>query len=179
MNKTLRIILTLVGIFVISGVLLLTGIILGRVDWSVSGFWPGSMMDGFTTNQNVPVRSQNDYSTISNMMGTNDQNNYANTQMGYAMMGSQMGTGMMGGYDSDIYGNADPISIADAQIAVENYLASLGNEDLDIGEIMVFDNHAYAQIFEKSTSIVAMEVLVDPVTLTVYPEHGPNMMWNL
>ena len=99
--------------------------------------------------------------------------------MGYAMMGSQMGTGMMGGYDSDIYGNADPISIADAQIAVENYLASLGNEDLDIGEIMVFDNHAYAQIFEKSTSIVAMEVLVDPVTLTVYPEHGPNMMWNL
>src|SRR3972149_6768039 len=30
-----------------------------------------------------------------------------------------------------------------------------------------------------STGIGAMEVLVDPVTLAVYPEHGPNMMWNL
>lgn len=170
MNKTLRIILTLVGIFVISGILLLTGIILGRVSWSVLGFQPSSMMGGFATNQTVPVRSQNDYLTISNMMGTNDQNNNANTQVGY---------GMMGGYGSDNYGNADPISIADAQTAVKDYLASLGNDDLDIGEIMVFDNHAYAQIFEKSTSIVAMEVLVDPATLTVYPEHGPNMMWNL
>ena len=44
---------------------------------------------------------------------------------------------------------------------------------------MIFDNHAYAQIIEKDTGIGAMEVLVDPRTLAVSPEHGPNMMWNL
>jgi len=52
------------------------------------------------------------------------------------------------------------------------------NPDLEIGEIMMFDNQAYAEILEKSTGIGAMEVLVDPATRTVYPEYGPNMMWN-
>jgi hypothetical protein len=47
-----------------------------------------------------------------------------------------------------------------------------------LGEVMVFDNHSYAQIIETSTGIGAMEVLVDPTTREVYPEHGPNMMWN-
>jgi hypothetical protein len=62
---------------------------------------------------------------------------------------------------------------------VETFLARLGDENLEVGEIMIFDNHAYAQIIEKDTGIGAMEVLVDPLTLAVYPEHGPNMMWNL
>lgn len=44
---------------------------------------------------------------------------------------------------------------------------------------MVFTNHAYAQVVEKSTGIGAFEVLVDPVTRAVSPEPGPNMMWNL
>jgi hypothetical protein len=44
---------------------------------------------------------------------------------------------------------------------------------------MIFDNQAYAEVKEKSTGIGAMELLVDPVTLAVFPEYGPNMMWNL
>jgi len=44
---------------------------------------------------------------------------------------------------------------------------------------MIFDNHAYAQVIEEDTGIGAMEVLVDPLTLNIYPEFGPNMMWNL
>lgn len=179
MNKTFRIILTLVGFFVISSALLLTGFVLGRTNWSMLGFWPGSMVNSFAANQNVPVRTRSDFSADPDMMATNGQNYYANSQFGYDMMGAGMGNDMMGGYGSDYYGNADPISMADAQTAVENYLASLGNDDLDIGEIMVFDNHAYAQIVERSTGIGAMEVLVDPATQTVYPEQGPNMMWNL
>ena len=43
---------------------------------------------------------------------------------------------------------------------------------------MIFDNHAYARVVEISTGIGAMELLVDPATLSVYPEYGPNMMWN-
>ena len=44
---------------------------------------------------------------------------------------------------------------------------------------MIFDNNAYARITEKSTGIGAMELLVDPASLVVFPEYGPNMMWNL
>jgi len=43
---------------------------------------------------------------------------------------------------------------------------------------MIFSNHAYAQIVDESTGAGAFEVLVDPVTGNVFPEPGPNMMWN-
>ncbi|HEY4721615.1 MAG TPA: hypothetical protein VII92_07190, partial [Anaerolineae bacterium] len=57
--------------------------------------------------------------------------------------------------------------------------ASFNNPNLVISEIMIFDNNAYARITEKATSIGAFELLVDPATLSVFPEYGPNMMWNL
>jgi hypothetical protein len=44
---------------------------------------------------------------------------------------------------------------------------------------MIFDNNAYAIVVEKSTNIGAFELLVDPVNRSVFPEYGPNMMWNL
>lgn len=91
---------------------------------------------------------------------------------GYGMMG------MMGGYASNALFGIEPLALDEAQTAVEGYLARLGNEDLVVGEVMVFENHAYAQLVERSTGIGALEVLVDPVTLTVTPEPGPNMMWN-
>jgi len=84
----------------------------------------------------------------------------------------------MGGFGSSSLVGIEPLSLDQARKAVEDYLAGLGNPDLTLGEVMVFDNQAYAQIVEKSTGIGAQEVLVDPVTLAVYPEYGPNMMWN-
>lgn len=95
---------------------------------------------------------------------------------GYGMMGRY---GMMGGYAPGIPSSVEPLSLDEAEAAVKDYLAALGNDDLAVGEIMIFDNHAYAEIVEQSTGIGAMEVLVDPITRAVYPEHGPNMMWNL
>lgn len=92
--------------------------------------------------------------------------------------GGMMGPGMMGPVYS-LSGTAEPISIQDATAAVEAYLDRWGDDDLVIGEVMVFTNHAYVQIMEKSTGIGAMELLVDPVAGVVYPEMGPNMMWNL
>ena len=41
------------------------------------------------------------------------------------------------------------------------------------------DHLAYAIVIERSTEIGAFELLVDPVNQSVFPEHGPNMMWNL
>ncbi|MEW6286159.1 MAG: hypothetical protein AB1509_08015, partial [Chloroflexota bacterium] len=55
----------------------------------------------------------------------------------------------------------------------------LNNPDLEIAEVMIFDNGGYVIVKEASTGIGAFELLVDPVSQTAYPEHGPNMMWNL
>jgi len=95
---------------------------------------------------------------------------------GYSMMG---GNGMMGGFRSGVGSNVKPLTVDQAKQAVEGYLKGLNNPDLELKEIMIFDNNAYARITEKSTGIGAMELLVDPESLSVFPEYGPNMMWNL
>lgn len=97
--------------------------------------------------------------------------------------GSMMGWGMMGqgmmGSASPLF-ETEPLTLAEATAAVNGYLATLNNDaNLELGEVMIFDNHAYAQIVEQETGIGVMELLVDPTTQTVYPEMGPNMMWNL
>lgn len=84
-----------------------------------------------------------------------------------------------GGHHSQPWnGFADPLSLVEVEDIIEDWLDDLEQDDLILGEIMIFENHAYAQILEESTGIGAMEVLVDPDTRDVYPEHGPNMMWN-
>lgn len=72
----------------------------------------------------------------------------------------------------------EPLSFNEVERAIELYLTDYRDTDLHMGEIMIFDNHAYAEIVESDTGVGAMEVLVDPSTLSVYPEYGPNMMWN-
>jgi hypothetical protein len=44
---------------------------------------------------------------------------------------------------------------------------------------MVFDNNAYILVKEISTGKGAFELLADSAFSIAYPEHGPNMMWNL
>lgn len=86
---------------------------------------------------------------------------------------------MMGGWLGPRSAVGSTLTVDQARTAVEGALSQLGNSDLQVKEIMIFDNQAYAEISEKSTGIGAMEFLVDPETLAVYPEPGPNMMWNL
>jgi hypothetical protein len=155
MNKGLRISLIVAGVVVVGAVLVLAGFGLARTAWGVAGGWPAGMMGA--------------YPGSGGMMS------------GGMMGGGMLGTGMMGGElmgGTSLYG-LEPLTLAQAEAALTDYLAALGDETLKLGEIMIFDNHAYAQIVEVSTGIGAMEVLVDPVSGNVYPEHGPNMMWNL
>ena len=98
------------------------------------------------------------------------------SQLGYPMMGAG---GMMGGYGWTGNSSAKPLTVDEARQAVEGYLAQLNNPDLELKEIMIFSNNAYARVVEKSTGIGAMELLVDPATLSVSPEYGPDRMWNL
>ena len=167
MSKGLRISLIVIGVVVAAAALLLVGLSLGRNYWGISSLWPTSA-GGFA---------------YGGMMGggTLGSGAYGPGMMGGGMMGSgAYGQGMMGGMmgGTSLYG-VEPITLEQAQGALGDYLATRGDENLQLGEIMIFDNHAYAEIVEADSGVGAMELLVDPVTLSVYPEHGPNMMWNL
>ena len=70
------------------------------------------------------------------------------------------------------------LSIDQAIEAVQRCLATLGDPDLILAEVMEFAYNFYAEVREWSTGIGAFELLVDKYTGAVYPEPGPNMMWN-
>lgn len=184
MSKTLRWIFAIIGILLIAAMLFWGGFFFGRASWGVAGFWPFSMMGRYIQTQSGQVPAPFGYRMGPGMMGyfrgdDSGSTPYSNSfPMGPGMMGGGYG-GMMGGYGPGGLSPVEPLSIDQAKQAVADYLAGLGNSDLALKEVMIFDNHAYAEIVEKSTGIGAMELLVDPVTLAVYPEHGPNMMWNL
>ena len=50
--------------------------------------------------------------------------------------------------------------------------------DLALTEVMEFAWNFYAEVEEEDTGIHAMELLIDKYSGQVYPEMGPNMMWN-
>ncbi len=60
----------------------------------------------------------------------------------------------------------------------ESYLVSQNNPDLAIDEVMEFEQNFYIIYYEKSTGIGAFEMLIDKSTGRIFPEYGPNMMWN-
>lgn len=71
-----------------------------------------------------------------------------------------------------------PLTLDQAITAARSYVAGYNNPDLQLSEVMEFDNNFYASVAERSTGIHAFEVLVDRFSGAVYPEPGPNMMWN-
>ncbi len=61
---------------------------------------------------------------------------------------------------------------------VEGYLEKYGLTGLEITEIMEFSQNYYIEVIEEDTSIGAMELLLDKKSGAIFPEYGPNMMWN-
>jgi hypothetical protein len=138
---------------------------------SREGYGPGWMRgttQGF--NGNMPYGS-------GAMMGVGPGGTLGQGMMGGYGSGGTLGQGMMGSA-SPLF-ETEPLTVAEATAAVNGYLAELNDPNLKLDEIMIFDNHAYAEIGEQDSGIGAMEVLIDPTTQAVYPEMGPNMMWNL
>jgi hypothetical protein len=83
------------------------------------------------------------------------------------------------GYAAPAYTTNEPaVTIDDAVAIAQNYVASLNNPDLAVREIEEYSQNFYVQIYEKSTGIGAFEMLIDKYTGSIYPEQGPNMMWN-
>ena len=95
------------------------------------------------------------------------------------MMGGQnYGPGMMGGVGPGAQQAAPVASLAAAQQVFQGYIDRTGNQDLALDEVMQFQWNFYAIVKEKSTGRGAFELLADPRTGVVFPELGPNMMWN-
>jgi hypothetical protein len=69
-------------------------------------------------------------------------------------------------------------SLDDARAAFERAVEGYGNSNLEVTEVMEFANNYYAEVEEKDTGIGAMELLINRPGSRVYPEPGPNMMWN-
>jgi len=77
------------------------------------------------------------------------------------------------------YPGADtPLTLDQAVERVQQYLTAYGNPDLVLTEVMEFSRNFYAEVEEESTGIHAFELLINRYTGAVYPEPGPNMMWN-
>jgi len=174
-SKTLWIVFGVLLVMLLCAAAFSIGILVGRVSGSGYGWIPGEMSwigPGAPGTPFVPPRTDTENS---GPLGRFLQRGW----LPFWRIGpGMMGRGMMGGAWS-AQTPAEPISLEEAEKAVDGYLSGLGNADLALKEIMVFDNHAYAEIYEQSTGIGAMEVLVDPLSKAVYPEYGPNMMWNL
>jgi hypothetical protein len=69
-------------------------------------------------------------------------------------------------------------SLDDARRVFEEAVEGYGSPNLEVAEVMEFANNYYAEVREKDTGIGAMELLIDKPGGQVYPEPGPNMMWN-
>jgi hypothetical protein len=95
------------------------------------------------------------------------------------MMGGWEGCPMMAGGWNGVDPDATPLTIEQAREKAAQFVATFGNDDLAVVEIMEFTGNFYAEVREKSTGVGAFELLVDRYTGDVYPEPGPNMMWNL
>ncbi len=177
MNKRLNMILIIGGIIVIAAVILTTGVFVVRAMTASGGLGTSGWFGFGMMNRNAaPGTAQTP------VPGNNAGGSYGGMMGGYnggGMMGGYNGGGMMGGFNPGGSANTTPLTVDQAKQAVDAYLKGLNNSDLVLKEIIVFQNNAYARIIEKSTGVGAMELLVNPTNLAVFPEYGPNMMWNL
>ena len=87
---------------------------------------------------------------------------------------------MMGGYgyNAPYTYTGTPLTIANAETIAENYVSSTGNPDLVVKQVEEYTNNFYVQVNEQSTGNGAFELLINKYTGSIYPEMGPNMMWN-
>jgi len=104
--------------------------------------------------------------------------------MGGGMMG-RLGNGYGFGGMMSSYGYTAPytstgttLDINTAVTIAQNYVASIGNPDLVVKQVEEYSANFYVQVNEKSTGNGAFELLINKYTGSIYPEMGPNMMWN-
>ena len=93
---------------------------------------------------------------------------------GYGFGGMMSGYGYTAPYNY----NGTPLNTSTAATIAQNYVSSIGNPDLAVKQVEEYTNNFYVQVNEKNTGNGAFELLINKYTGSIYPEMGPNMMWN-
>ncbi|MCF6094126.1 hypothetical protein L1765_09140 [Microaerobacter geothermalis] len=159
--------------------LLVAGLVIFGSTGYASGFYGGfgNMMGGFFGNMMNGWNGWNDWND-ENWNGYGGMGGMMGGSGGYGMMGGYGGYGMMGGYGSYEDYTGEPLSDDELINKVEKYIEYF-NSDLVIGDLFKFSNSDYyVSVMEQDTGRGAFELLVNPYTGAIYPEQGPNMMWN-
>jgi len=98
---------------------------------------------------------------------------------------SMFGGGCMGrsgwagyGYSAPYTYTGTQLNITTAKTIAQNYVTATGNSDLTVKHVEEYQANYYIQVNEKSTGNGAFELLINKYTGSIYPEMGPNMMWN-
>ncbi|MCL5073466.1 MAG: hypothetical protein M1308_21625 [Actinobacteria bacterium] len=100
------------------------------------------------------------------------------TGTGYTFRPEDM-MNMMGGFNlGQQNNNLKNISFDEVKSSVEKYLNDTGLQNIKIKEIMEFSNNFYIETVEEDTGFGALELLLDKTSGAIFPEYGPNMMWN-
>ncbi|NYT01334.1 MAG: peptidase M4 [Methanosarcinales archaeon] len=112
---------------------------------------------------------------------SNYGSNWQGSGYGPGMMGPQLGQGMMGnrmGNMMAVYSPQDkPTSPEVAMQSLKDYSARYGSA-VEVDDFMAFTSNYYAQMVDPDSGEGLAEVLVDRYSGLVYPEPGPNVMWN-
>lgn len=75
--------------------------------------------------------------------------------------------------------NLTPLTVDEAKKAAQDYVTALKIDGLELGEVLIFDTHAYVVVKETATGNGAFELVVDPMNKLAHPEPGPDTLWNL
>ncbi len=76
------------------------------------------------------------------------------------------------------YGSGPALTLEQAVVQAQRHVAGLGLSELELVEVMQFDNHFYLAIREHESDYFAFELLMSLDGRSFWPEPGPNMMWN-
>ena len=101
------------------------------------------------------------------------------TSRGYSFGMNDMMNMMSSRRFSDKNLSLKSFSFQEVKDSSDAYLSSYGLKNLKITEIMEFSNNFYIEVVEEDTGIGALELLLDKSDGSIFPEYGPNMMWNL
>jgi hypothetical protein len=183
--KTLKI-LAITGVGLVAALLLVSTVaamgpsgsnFLGGFGGMMGGRNGGGMMGGYGYGYNTSPYT----STPSTTAPSTQYYQPVYPSMFGGMMGRMGGFGgMMKGYGySAPYANTGtPLTITQAKTIAQNYVTSIGNPDLTVKQVEEYTNNFYVQVNEANSGKGAIELLINKFTGSIYPERGPNMMWN-
>jgi hypothetical protein len=96
-------------------------------------------------------------------------------QNGGACMGVRIGNYVAPSYTTN---TTTALTLDQAGQIAQRYVTALNNPDLKVTQVEEYTSNFYVLVSEKSTGNGAFELLVDKYTGNIFPEMGPNMMWN-